>query len=946
MAELERDPAFLARAAAEFPSLAGRLSDPLGRRRALQLMAASLALGGLAGCDPAETDRQIVPAVIQPPHIVPGLPNRYATASTALGTAVGVVVTHRMGRPIRVEGNPDHPASLGAVDIFAQAALLDFYDPDRAAALTLRGVPSDATALRTALSQRRAALAQTRGAGLRILTGGIASPSLAARLDAVLAQYPAAQWHRWEGIDRDGPRRGALLAYGRPVEVVPRLAQADVILALDSDLLSSAPGHLAHARDFAARRNPTRIARMSRLYAIEPTPTLTGAMADHRLIANPSEMLAVVQALAAGVLRNEKVPADFATLIADLTGNAGNVLVHAGPDLEPETIALVHAINETLGGRGRTFDVIEPTEHAPTDHGDSLRALVKDMHDGRVETLVVLGTNPAFTAPRSVGFAEAMRRVPFVLVCAPSPDETTALATWFVPRTHDWESWGDARAFDGAATIMQPQALPLHGGWSAHAVLSLLAGADSAGSREAVRGYWRDSLDDAGWQAALARGVIGGTASPRAEVRLQPNVAKLAPPTPASGLTLLLRPDPNMWDGRHANNAWLQELPRPLSKLTWDNPLLISPAMARKRGLVNGEEVRVTVGGAQVTLPVYMVPGQAPDVVVALMGYGRRVVGGVGAGTGFDVFPLRDMAGPLTIQKTGGQHALASTDHHNALAVGPGDIVRHTTLAAFLRAAAPPKARAATLYEPPAGDRVASGTQWGMSIDLNACISCNACVIACQAENNVPVVGKAEVLNAREMHWLRIDRYYEGDAGDARSYAQPMLCMHCEEAPCEVVCPVGATVHDSEGLNVMVYNRCVGTRFCSNNCPYKVRRFNYGPWAREEARPAISRNPDVSVRARGVMEKCTFCLQRVAEARIAADIDNRPIRDGEVTTACQSACPTRAFSFGNVADAGSEVSRRKQSKLSYAVLPEAATRPRVTYESRVANRNPALRGDT
>jgi molybdopterin-containing oxidoreductase family iron-sulfur binding subunit len=945
VAELERDPAFLARVAAEFPHVSAALAEPVGRRRVLKLMAASLALGGLAGCgDPAGPDQQIVPAVVQPPEIVPGLPNHYATASTALGRAVGVVVTHQMGRPIKVEGNPDHPGSLGGTDVFAQAALLDFYDPDRAGSVLARGVPTDGAALRAALVERRAHFAATRGAGLRVLTGSTTSPTLAARLDALLAQYPEAAWHQWDGIPRDEPRAAAVLAYGRAVEVVPRVAEADVILAIDSDLIATAPGHLAHARAFAARRNPVRTQRMSRVYAIEPSPTLIGAAADHRVIAHPRQMFDVVRALAAGVLRNEQVPDQFAALIADLKAAKGRALVHAGPDVPAQSIALVHAVNEALGGRGTTFDVLEPIEHRPADHGDSLRALVKDMHDGRVETLVVFGTNPVFTAPRSVGFAEALRRVSFVLALAPSANETTAAATWAVPQTHDWESWGDARAFDGTATIMQPQSLPLYGGWSPHALLSLLAGPDSVASRAAVRETWRD-LDAAGWRAALAAGVVANTASARADVALR-DLANLNPPAPDAGLTLLLRPDPNLWDGSHANNPWLQELPRPLSKLTWDNPLLISPATARTHGLVNGAEVSVTQGSAEVRLPVYMVPGQAPDVVVALMGYGREVVGSVGAGTGFNVFPLRDMAGPLIIQRTGRQHDLATTDHHNVLDVGPDGIVRHITLAQFFHGGPPAPDHRPTLYQPPAHSKATGSQQWGMSIDLNACIGCNACVIACQAENNIPVVGKAEVLNQREMHWLRIDRYYEGEAADPAMYLQPMLCMHCEEAPCEVVCPVMATLHDSEGLNLMVYNRCVGTRFCSNNCPYKVRRFNYGSFAREETRPALSRNPDVTVRARGVMEKCTYCVQRIAQARIAADIEDRPIRDGEIVTACQAACPTRALTFGDVADTATDVARHKLSPLAYALLADASTHPRTTYEAVVRNPNPSLKTGT
>ena len=942
LAELAEDGAFMARAAAEFPGLADALAQPADRRRVLKLMAASMALAGLSACDPAGVRKQLVPAVMQPPQIVPAQPNRYATANTALGSATGIVVTHQMGRPIKVEGNPHHPASLGATDIFGQAALLDFYDPDRGAGIIAHGIPADRQALLGALLDRRTRLAAAHGAGLRILGGGIISPSLAAQRDALLRQYPDAQWHQWDGIARDAPRQAALLAYGRPAEVILHPEKADVILALDSDLLSSAPGHLAYARGFATRRNPTRTARMSRVYAAEPAPTLIGAAADHRLPLHPQELHKLVLELADAVLHDRAPTGRFAPLIDDLKGARGAALVHVGPDQPAEMIALSHVINEALGARGRTFDVIDPVAFAPTDQGASLRALTRDMHDGKVGTLIVLGGNPVFTAPRAVGFAEALARVPFVLALTPTWNETAAAATWAVPEAHDWEVWGDALAFDGTATIQQPQALPLYGGWSALTLLALLAGPAAPPSRDTVRATWQDRLDDDAWAAALRQGIVPGTAKPPIDIALRLEAAQLRPPRPQPGLTLLLRPDPNLWDGQFADNPWLQELPRPLSKVTWDNPLLIAPDVARTLELVNGQEVTVGVGSAQVTLPTYLSPGQAPQVIVAFMGHGRRTSGLVGHGTGTDVFPLRDMAGPLTLLRTNRQREIATTDHHNVLDADPRGIVRHATLAAFQRGAMRDPGHPPTLYRPPAWERMSEATQWGMSVDLNACIGCNACVLACQAENNVPVVGREEVLREREMHWLRIDRYYEGTAADPAILFQPMLCMHCEEAPCEIVCPVGATVHDSEGLNVQVYNRCVGTRFCSNNCPYKVRRFNFGAFAREEARPPISRNPDVTVRARGVMEKCTFCVQRIAQARIAADIENRPVREGEVVTACQQACPTHAFSFGNIRDPAAEVSARKASPLDYALLADRSTHPRLTFEAVVRNVNPAM----
>ena len=937
LAERANDPDFLARVAGEFPGLADALARKTDRRRVLKLLGASLALAGLAGCDPGEKDGQIVPAVVAPPDIVPGIANRYTTASLADGTAAGVVVTHQMGRPIKVEGNPGHPASLGATDIFGQAMLLDFYDPDRAGYIQRGGVPSDLAGLSGALAGRRAALAAGRGAGLRVLTGSTTSPTSGAQMAALLALYPEARWHRWDGVSRDAVRQGAVLAYGRPVEIAPRVAAADVILALDSDLLSTAPGHLVHARGFASRRNPLRVPRMSRVYAAEPTPTLVGAAADHRIAFGRGEMLYAVGVLADGILHGGQPEGWLAAVVADLKANPGRALIHAGPDLPAEAHALVHAMNEALGGCGRTFEVFEPAEIDPVDHAASMAGLIADMHAGRVSHLLIAGTNPAFSA--APDFAEGMKRVEFSVALTPAPDETARLATWSVPEAHPFEAWSDARAFDGTASILQPQSLPLYGGLTLPDLLHAL-GAPSAGGRDAIRATWRDRLDERGWHDALAAGVIAGTASAPAGARLRPEAAGIGLPAVQNGLSLELRPDPNLWDGRHANNAWLQELPRPLTKMTWDNPLLISPGLAASEHLAEGDEVRFGIGDTVVTAPVFVLPGQARDTITALFGYGRRVVGSVGSGTGVDMFPLRGATGAVSIARTGRRVPLAGTDHHDVLdpEAGPKDIVRHVTLAQVTAGIARPHDQEATLY----ARRTLPGQQWGMSIDLNACIGCNACVVACQAENNIPTVGRDEVLRQREMHWLRIDRYYEGDPAAPASFFQPMLCMHCEEAPCEVVCPVGATVHDDEGLNVMVYNRCVGTRFCSNNCPYKVRRFNYGAYAQEEHRPAVSRNPDVSVRARGVMEKCTFCVQRIAEARIAADKENRPVAEGEVVTACQAACPTRVFTFGDVASGESEVSKRKAGALTYALLEERATHPRVTYETLVRNPNPAL----
>ncbi len=946
--ELANDQAFVARASEEFPMLAEALASPPDRRRVIKLMAAAFAAAGLSDCDSGPPGGYLIPAVRTPPNIIPGLPNFYSTANIQDGYAAGVVIKHSMGRPTKVEGNPNHPASLGATDVFAQAQLLDFYDLERAWAISARGYPSTRENLESALALQRIKFSGNRGKGFRILTGAFTSPTLMAQLDALIKSYPEARWTQWQPISRDNVSKGAVLAYGSPVELTLKLDQADVIVAIDSDLLSAAPGHLRYARDFASRRNPARTRKMSRIYAIEPTPTLTGAIADHRFIAGPRELHQIVMALAAGVLHDTSLSAApdwMDDVIADLAANYGRALIHVGPEQPPETHALAHAMNEALGARGQTLELIAPLVQTASPQPQSLDELVDEMRAGKVNALVIIDSNPVYAAPRALGFVEALKRVEFSLTLSTTPNETSNETTWAVPMAHAWESWSDARAYDGVTTILQPQALPLYDGIDIHTMLALFAGSIPASPLEIVQATWKPRMakDFAGtWREALADGVISNTASPKVDARLRASATRLTPPEPPDHpMTILFRPDPYIWDGRYANNPWLQELPRPLTKLTWDNPLLISPALAKQSKLQNMDIVRISAGDEQMEAPVWIMPGQAPDCVVALLGFGRKHVGAVGSGAGFDFYPLRDGAYAPSLKKAAGRAELACTEHHNLIFSEPDEIVRNGTLADYLenpKFLATSKPESALYRWKPEGPAA-----WAMSVDLNACIGCGACVVACQAENNIPVVGKQQVIHEREMHWLRIDRYYAGTPEAPASYFQPMLCMHCEQAPCELVCPVGATVHDSEGLNVMIYNRCIGTRFCSNNCPYKVRRFNYFAFAREEQRPPEARNPEVTVRARGVMEKCTFCLQRIAQARITADREDKPV--GDVVTACQAACPTRAFTFGDMANPDREVAKRKQSPLDYALLADQNTHPRVTYEALIKNPNPSIRGN-
>ncbi len=939
LAERADDPDYLATLSHEFTE--PHAADGVDRRRFLQLMAAASALAGLDGC-----------SSLPPEHIVPrveplageeaGVPRYVATALVQEGYATGAILQHRMGRPVKLEGNPDHPASLGAADATMQAAVLDLYDPERSAAVLSGGRIVDWEKLTLLLAEKRGQWTKSGGAGLRILTGRVTSPMLAAQLAALLKQYPNAAWHQWEPLSRDAVAAGATLAFGKPVEALPQFDKADIVLAIESDAISGAPGHLAYARTFAGRRrtSETGAGKMSRVYAIEATPTLIGGAADHRFALKPAEIETVLRAIAAAAGAGPKEwqdgdrPRWVDAVAADLLAHKGAALVHAGAEQPPAVHALAHAINTALAAPVR---YIEPVAvGAP-----GISALAAEMRQGKVETLLILGGNPVYDAPADLGFAEALGRVKLSIQLATHADETAARVTYHVPALHQFEDWGDGRAFDGTAAIVQPQIRPLAPGHSAAEMIALVAGAQTLDPRDQVQQHWRQTTPgdfDAAWADWLRRGTIPNTAAAETRVSLRADFATALPkPAAAPGLTLLIRPDPFLRDGAQANNGWLQELPRPLTRLVWDNAALVAPATAKRLELAPDEIVEIASGGVTVRVPALVLPGQAEDCVTLSLGYGRSAVGAVGRDVGVDVGKLRREKAlwqtAATLRLTGERSTLASTQDQQNMA--GRDIVRTRPLA---KAGERHDAVAASLYPPHHYD----GNAWGMAISLSSCIGCGACTAACQAENNIPVVGRDEVMRGRAMHWIRVDRYWGGEPDASDIMFQPVPCMHCEDAPCEVVCPVGATTHDSDGLNVMVYNRCVGTRFCSNNCPYKVRRFNFYGYSGNDPRPAISWNPDVTVRGRGVMEKCTYCIQRIREAKIAADRDDRPIGDGEIVTACQQACPTQAIVFGDINDPKSAVRARKSSPLDYALLEELNTRPRTTYAARVTNRNPAI----
>ncbi len=913
----------------------------LDRREFLASLGASVTALSVAACS-RPSQGQLVPYVHAPAGQIDGMPRWFATTLTREGYAHGVLVESNMGRPTKVEGNPGHPASLGATDIFDQASVLQLWDPDRSQGVR-HGV--DAAAwddFAAAWLRLAAALERDGGTRLRLLTGTVTSPTLAAQIEALRRRFPQSRWHVHQPAAH-GALAGAALACGTPLSVRLHLQRAQVVLALDADFLGDAAAGVRYARDFAAARAGAADAR-TRLYALEATPSLTGAMADHRLPLESARIEEFARALAArlgvavpGAPRAQ--PRWLDAVASELSAHRGAALVVIGAAQPPWMHALGLALNAALGALGTTLSLSDPVEALPGADGD-IAALAADLHGGRVDTLVVLDCNPLYDAPAELDFAGALRRVPHLVHLGLYRDETGVAAEWHLPQAHALEAWSDARAYDGTVSLAQPLIAPLYGGRSAHELLAALLGDALTEGHALVRRQWRAQLDEARWNDALEAGVVAGSALPARTPALRQFT--LPPVTADAGPELLFRPDPTVGDGRWANNGWLQELPKPLTQLTWDNPLLVSVALAQSLALANGDLVDIECRGRTLRAAVWIMPGQAPQSLTLHLGYGRRRAGRLGEGRGFDAYALRPAADPwraqpVRITRAPGHYPLAGTQQHFAMQ-GSG-LVRVATVTGD-----PASARAAPQPVPPSlyPDYPPGEYAWGMSIDLDACIGCKACTIACQAENNIPVVGKEEVGRGREMHWIRVDVYHEGAAANPRTYAQPVPCMMCEHAPCELVCPVEATVHDAEGLNLQVYNRCVGTRFCSNNCPYKVRRFNFRKYTDDAETLKAQRNPEVSVRRRGVMEKCTYCIQRIERAHIAADIGGRRIADGEVVTACQAVCPTQAIRFGDTADAHSAVSAAKRAARNYVLLAELNTRPRTSYLARLRNPNPAL----
>jgi MoCo/4Fe-4S cofactor protein with predicted Tat translocation signal len=1008
--ELAETPAFHELMREEFPRQAGANEwvDAVSRRGFLKVMGASLAMAGLAGCT-KQPDEAIFPYIKQPEDLVLGKPMYFATAYPFPTGAIPVLVKSDSFRPIKVDGNPEHPMTKGKSDVFTQATLLDLYDPDRSQHVLHRGQVSSWGEFQQAFAT--AAKKTSGGQGIYFLSETITSPTLAAQWKQVQAAYPQAKLIQWEPVNQDSSRAASKAAFGSYTDAQYKLEEADIILSLDADFLGGIghPGFLPLAAGYAERHRYEEGKTMNRLYVVETMPTVTGFKAEHRLALKPSEITTFALALANGAAPQGATAEQqkfFAALSSDLKNSGGKCVVIPGEQASAAVHAAAYALNSALGAVGRTVIYTETVNPMPSEQVADLKSLVADMKAGKVQWLVMLGVNPIYSAPWDLGFRDAFANVPVTVQLASQVDETGAISNWHINKTHYLESWSDVRAYDGTISIIQPMIDPMYGGKSSHDVLQALLADPQQSAYDVVVANAKTYIKGdfaAGWRKALHDGWVEGTAFTAKAGGAGKNAVASSPAAAAtSGLEVSFRPDPSIYDGRFANVGWLQELPKQVTNLSWDNAAIMSLNTLADLKLDESDPVKISLSGREVIAPAMMIPGHPDGVITVHLGFGRGVEAGrVGQGVGFDAYQIRTTDGLLSVsgataKKVPGTYDLCITKVHNiehrgsfaqhdlekplydkegvySLAGHEAEersIIRYATLDEVKKNPnfAHEGGASGTLIDKvgysPQGETIPKSNSffpdawnyekqdpstlkiqnaWGMAIDLNSCIGCNACIVSCYAENNIPVVGREQVKVGRNMQWLRIDTYFEGDLHAPKAHFQPMACQHCENAGCEQVCPVGATVHTPEGLNTMVYNRCVGTRYCSNNCPYKVRRFNfllYSDYDTESLK--FMRNPDVSVRSRGVMEKCSYCVQRIEAAKIIADKENREIRDGEIVTACQQACPTSAITFGNINDKASKVAKLKAEERDYQVLADLAFRPRTTYTAGVINPHPEL----
>lgn len=983
--DLANTPEFAEKLRREFPQGASELEVvlPVDRRRFLSIMGASMALAGVvSGCIRKPTEK-ILPYSMRPEEIIEGKALYYASAMYVGSSVMGVLVESHEGRPTKIEGNPQHPMSFGATNHWAQANILEMYDPDRAQFVLNQGEKSNWESFKKFSSSHFETQRANGGKGLALLIDSLPSPTLRELLADFRRSYPQARLFQFDpAVSEQRNKALGIIGQGNTTPVY-ELDKAEVVLALDSDCLGFEGDGVRNARLFMSRRRMTsEQSHMNRLYAVEPAFTTTGGTADNRLSLRSSQMgefllilaselgrlgvqiPAAVEAKARAVGRGGVSYAKWiAALASDLANNRGKSAVIIG-DGQPEWVhALGFAVNEGLGNVGTTV-VLVPDAGAP--QVESLPQLTESLRAAQIQTLIILGGNPVYAAPADLNFAEALKQATTTLHLSYYPDETSRLCTWHVPRSHNLEAWGDLRAADGTVSIRQPLIAPLFESLSEIEFVAHVVAAKSERGYDLVKNTWqtRTSMGagfERAWKRWLHDGIVSEGKPPRNPTPftwsgLESLMAGVvaAPAVSPDNLEVRFALDPSVLDGRFANLAWLQELPDPVSKLTWDNAALLSPKTAKALGVVSEDVVELSYQGRYLKIPVFEVPGIADNTLILPLGYGREF-GRVAIGAGANVTAVRtskamtfDSGAKLT--KTGTILALASTQEHGSMEGRP--IVRETSLAEYKKAPnftdkfelMVKEKQKTFLWTRP---NPISGQQWGMSIDLTTCTGCNACTVACQAENNIPIVGKKEILNGRELHWIRIDRYFTASVDDPQVVYQPMACVHCENAPCESVCPVGATIHSPEGLNDMAYNRCIGTRYCANNCPYKVRRFNFFNYPKEndEQNPllAMQKNPNVTVRFRGVMEKCTYCVQRINEAKIEAKREgNGVVPDGRIVTACQQVCPTESIVFGDINNPDSKVSRLKRQNREYGVLGELNTQPRTTYLAKIRNPHPEL----
>jgi MoCo/4Fe-4S cofactor protein with predicted Tat translocation signal len=950
----------------EFPENVSELTSTVSRRKFLTLMGASIAFAGLASCRrPVE---KIIPYVNAPENVIPGVPKYYATTMPFGLSAYGLLVESHEGRPTKIEGNELHPSTLGKSNILTQAAILGLYDPDRSNSVTKDGVQKSWDDFISYWRDERKRFSENKGEGLTVLSESFVSPTLYRLYTEFIKVYPKAKWFTYEPVSDENIYSGTKLAAGKNYQPIYDYSKAKVILSLDSDFLMNESENITANKGFSTgRKLVSEKDNMNRLYVVENNFSVTGGMADHRLRLPNSKIkdfcIALMNELGIrmGKLDISKFDQKWLKEVAaDLKKNRGNSLVVAGKKQPPVVHAMIMAINETLGNAGRSV-IYGELKDAVLSTTDSIKELKASIQKKEVNTLLILGGNPVYNTPADIEFSNVLKKIEKTIHLSPYPDETSKLINWHLPLVHFLESWGDARSADGTASVIQPLIEPLFGGRSIAEVLNLVVTGEDVRGYEIVRSTWKGILKSGDFEFNWIKILHDGLHTQSQSAKENPKILTLRlelalsetrseEKLSADNLEIVFRQSPAIFDGRFANNGWLQEMPDPVTKLSWDNTALLSPNTAKELNIKNEDLIKIDYKGRNIETPVWIMPGHADYSITLTLGYGRKSAGRIGNYVGYNAYKIRpvtnlDFGIGAVVTKTGRTYPLANTQDHGSMEGRP--LVREASIDEYRKL---PEFAKEMVEHPPLESlwkehSYDEGYQWGMTIDLNACSGCNACVIACQSENNIPIVGKEQVRNGREMHWIRLDRYFSGELRDPEIVYQPVACQHCENAPCEQVCPVAATVHDKEGLNVMTYNRCIGTRYCSNNCPYKVRRFNFFNYTNQY--PEIlkmAQNPDVTVRSRGVMEKCTFCTQRINAAKITAKNNGEDVKDGDVVTACQQSCPADAIVFGNINDPESTVSKMKKLNRDYTMLGELNLKTRTTYLAKIRNPNSALVG--